>query len=94
MSHSISKEAWDQLAIMEWIIVQHKLAMTLVSPNSTPYFAIPDGDSTQLTRSGTANVALTWNPRTLVTEFLSLTGNGSLTENWSLKPVTNPDRLE
>lgn len=74
--------------------VLDNIALAIAAPESTPYFAIPKGGSTQVTQSGTSTVGLTWSPRTLLTETLNINGTGSLTENWSLEPVTNPDRLD
>jgi hypothetical protein len=74
--------------------VLDNIALSIAAPHSTPYFGLPKGGSTQMTQSGSSTVSLSWNPRTLVSEVLGITGGGALTENWTLEPVTNPDRLD
>lgn len=73
--------------------VMDNIAMFVVNKNSVPFFSIPDAGSTQVIVSGSFTSGLTWNPTTLIGESLGIAGAGTLTENWALKPVNDPDRL-
>ncbi len=73
--------------------VLSNIAKSIAEPNSVPYFAIPKAGSTQVTGTGGSTLSLVWNPRTIVSETLGLNASGTLSENWTLEPINNPDKL-
>ncbi len=73
--------------------VMDNVAMFVSDPNAIPFYSMPDAGGAQVTLNSGADIGLQWNPTTLVSETLGLGGTGTLTENWTLKPVNDPDRL-
>ena len=73
--------------------VLDNIAMFVANPGATPFFAQPTAGSTQVIQGGSGGIGLSWNPTTLMGETLNLNGNTSLSENWTLQPINNPDRL-
>ena len=73
--------------------VLSNIAKSIAEPNSVPYFATPKAGSTQVTGTGGSTLSLLWNPRTIVSETFGLNASGTLSENWTLEPINNPDKL-
>ncbi|MEK6260695.1 MAG: hypothetical protein AABP62_19010 [Planctomycetota bacterium] len=74
--------------------VLDNIAMFAVNCGSTPYFALPNGGATQTQHSATLSGTLFWSPHTLLNETGNANGTLALTENWTLKPINEPERLQ
>ena len=73
--------------------VLDNLAKFAANPESTPFFAVVSGGTVAVNDRGQASAMLMWNPFTLVSETLNLTGERTKQHNWSLAPENNPDKL-
>jgi hypothetical protein len=63
------------------------------NPDSMPFFSYAATGTTQISDAGTANVTLTWDPRTIISEALGITGSRTVVEGWNLSAINDPDRL-
>lgn len=70
------------------------LAMFIVNPHATPHFAVPAAGSAQVSDSASGATTLVWNPTTIVSEALNAAASRSVSQNWTLAPINDPDRLE
>ncbi len=73
--------------------VLNGIATFCVAPNSTPSFALPTGGGTTVNQSGSATGGLNFNARTFTGATTGLSGSQQLAENWTLKPINDPVRL-
>ena len=73
--------------------VLDNLARFRCNPNVMPYFSYPSAGTAQATQTGTAVVTLTWNPFTIISEALGLTGTSTDLASWNMAPINAPDRL-
>lgn len=70
------------------------IAMAIAKPNSTPFFAIPSSGSATVNQSQNASGGLNWNTFRFTGANLGASGQMGLSENWTLKPINEPERLE
>jgi hypothetical protein len=73
--------------------VLDNVAQFVANPDSMPFFSYAATGSTQISDAGSATVNLTWDPRTLVSEMLGITGSRTVVEGWGLSAINDPDRL-
>jgi hypothetical protein len=73
--------------------VLDNLAMYVNSPGSTPYFALPDAGGTTTRQGANITAGLQFDPTTLTGETLGATGDGGHEENWTVKPILEPERV-
>lgn len=73
--------------------VLDNLALFCSDPGALPHFATPSGGATGVSENKTASSSLGFNATTLTSVSPSLNGTLGLTENWTLSPVNNPQKL-
>ncbi len=73
--------------------VLDNIAAFVANAGTTPSFALPSGGGTTINHSNTGTAGFNWNSKAFTGASGGLNGSRSLTENWSLQPITNPDRL-
>jgi hypothetical protein len=74
--------------------VLDNLALFCSDPNALPHFATPSGGATGVSENKTASSTLGFNATTLTSVTPSLNGTLGLTENWTMSPVNNPQKLD
>jgi hypothetical protein len=92
----LRKSASQQLRTPSDIIQQQimdNVAKTSANRDAWPEFANLSGGSTQVTDQGNTSVALTWDPRSIITEMLGLGASRQIADTWQVTPITDPARL-
>jgi hypothetical protein len=80
--------------------VLNNLAMVAKDPAMLPYYVVITDGTASVTDTGTANNNLTWgftggpSRASSNSEMLGLMGSRAISENWTLGPLHDPDRLE
>jgi hypothetical protein len=69
------------------------LARTAETPSSLPYFALISDGTVDIKDNGGFSSGFTGDPRKYTTSTTTFTGGRQIDGNWSLKPLTNPDRI-
>lgn len=93
LRYNTSRQATTLSDIEEQQVLDN-IAMFVATSGSTPFFALPTGGGTTTNQQAGASATLLWNPRAIVSETGNLTGQISLQENWTLKPINDPERIE
>lgn len=73
--------------------VLDNVALFLTNEAAMPHFNLSSSGSAQVSDSGSISPGFLWDPFGLVNESLGLQGGRSVTEQWSLVPILDPDRL-
>jgi len=83
----------DTLTDLQYRQVLDNLAHFHEHPAVLPHFAVVGAGGTSVNDSGGANAELVWDPRTLIEESLGIEAAREVEEQWTLAPVTDPDKL-
>ena len=78
---------------MQFKQVLDNVARFAANHETLPSFAYPGSGTSQVSDQGNASVNLTWDPRSIISEALGISGNRTNTETWGLVPINDPDRL-
>ena len=75
--------------------VLDNLAMFVYDPNSLPFFAVPNAGASNVNDQGNVRGGLLWTKAAsgLASGDLAVTGTRSMTESWTLVPISDPQKL-
>lgn len=73
--------------------VLDNFARLALNPGSLPFFAVVDAGTANIDDSGNGSLSFGGSPRAFTTGTYGLGASRTVTGNWSLKPLNNPDRL-
>lgn len=73
--------------------VLDNLARLAASPGALPYFAVVDAGTANVDDNGGGSLGFTGAPKVFTTGNYGLSASRTVTGNWSLQPLNNPDRL-
>ncbi|MGB7327531.1 MAG: hypothetical protein WBD31_21825 [Rubripirellula sp.] len=69
------------------------IAAFAANPGSTPSFAVPTSGGTSINHSNSGNFGFGWSPSNFTGATAGGGGSRSLAETWTMRPVSDPERL-
>ena len=93
LKKNLNRQATSIADIHEQQVLDN-LALFSTNRGATPSFALPSGGGTTVNNTKSGNGGLNWNATTLTSSSLGGSASNTLSQNFTLQPINDPDRLE